>query len=50
MPPAEDADAEHPPAGWMTEVDPDRGTVWVCASCARENIRSVEARLDQTWW
>lgn len=39
-----------PPAGWMSEVDPDRGTVWVCVDCVRENLRSVEARLDQAWW
>lgn len=47
------ADPERPESGpldWMSESDPRRGTVWVCPSCVREHIRSVEARLDQTWW
>jgi len=24
--------------------------VWTCASCARENIRSIEGQLDSPWW
>jgi hypothetical protein len=44
-----------PPLSWMYERDPspagelDGGT-WYCASCARANLRSVEAKLDQEWW
>lgn len=45
------ADAGSPAmAGWMSERDPRRGTIWVCPTCAREYLRSVEARLDQEWW
>ena len=42
--------ADGPPITWMTERDPRRGTIHYCDRCARENLRSVEAKLPQEWW
>ena len=39
-----------PPLTWMSETDARRGTFWVCDGCARENLRAIEAKLDQQWW
>jgi len=39
-----------PPLTWMFELDPRRGGLWYCGRCARENLRAVEAKLDQEWW
>ncbi len=25
-------------------------TVWTCADCSRQHLRSIEARLDPAWW
>ncbi len=38
------------PITWIRERDPRRGQVWICDRCARENLRGIEARLDQEWW
>jgi protein-arginine kinase activator protein McsA len=38
------------PMTWMLETDSRRGSVWVCDSCARENLRAIESKLDQAWW
>ncbi len=24
--------------------------VWTCDRCSREHLRSIEAKLDSTWW
>ncbi len=34
---------------WTREVGP-RGDAWICDSCTRENIRAIEAELDDVWW
>jgi hypothetical protein len=23
---------------------------WLCPPCTRENVRSIEGRLDEAWW
>ncbi|HET7399615.1 MAG TPA: hypothetical protein VFJ94_13945 [Intrasporangium sp.] len=23
---------------------------WVCAQCSRDHVRSIEGKLDQSWW
>lgn len=23
---------------------------WLCPDCTRENVRSIEGRLDDAWW
>ena len=42
--------AAGPPITWMHEQDHRRGGIWYCERCARENLRSVEAKLDAQWW
>ncbi|WP_165865584.1 hypothetical protein [Vallicoccus soli] len=43
------ASADAPPVTWSAEQGP-RGRRWVCASCVREHVRSIEGRLDEAWW
>ncbi|HSK27690.1 MAG TPA: hypothetical protein VK894_12345 [Jiangellales bacterium] len=38
-----------PPLDWVGDVVDGR-TRYYCAACAREHLRSIEARLDQEWW
>ncbi|MEX2291526.1 MAG: hypothetical protein WD794_14535 [Mycobacteriales bacterium] len=38
-----------PPLTWSTTTGPLR-RVLVCDRCTRENLRSIEARLDEVWW
>ncbi|MEO5609820.1 MAG: hypothetical protein ABIQ61_01990 [Ornithinibacter sp.] len=26
------------------------GPVWTCDRCSREHLRSIEAKLDASWW
>lgn len=35
--------------GWTTDVT-DRGPQHLCERCSRDNIRSIEGRLDPTYW
>ncbi|WP_187369722.1 hypothetical protein [Fodinicola acaciae] len=36
-----------PPAlGWSRDGD----GVWLCDTCVRDNLRSIEAKLDTEWW
>ena len=37
------------PATWSLQVSA-RGQMWVCDRCTRENIRSIEGKLDEAWW
>ncbi|MBN2622712.1 MAG: hypothetical protein JXA83_05060 [Acidimicrobiales bacterium] len=37
------------PPGWSVATS-DRGVDRLCAACTRENVRSIEARLDEDWW
>ena len=25
-------------------------TTWTCEACSRENLRSIESKLDPAWW
>ncbi|MBW5424438.1 hypothetical protein GKQ77_23215 [Streptomyces sp. BG9H] len=41
--------AEGTPPTWTCSVE--NGTRhYYCESCARENIRAIEGRLDSDWW
>ncbi len=40
---------EHPPLDWVLSTEEGR-TVAYCPSCARDNLRSIEAKLDQAYW
>ena len=37
------------PAGWSL-ASSGRGVDGLCAACTRENVRSIEAKLDEEWW
>jgi hypothetical protein len=34
---------------WTSGIERGRMT-WVCDRCSRENLRSIEAKLDSEWW
>ena len=40
---------EGPPPTWSAQTGA-RGTSWLCERCTRENLRSIEGRLDEAWW
>lgn len=36
---------------WSNETDPQTGRrSSLCPACTREHSRSIEARLDESWW
>ena len=37
------------PSSWSLQVT-ERGRTWLCDGCTRENLRSIEGRLDEAWW
>lgn len=37
------------PLDWSAGVEGGR-RVWTCGVCARDNLRSIEAKLDSSWW
>jgi len=37
------------PECWSINVT-DRGVTYLCATCTRDNVRSIEAKLPQEWW
>ncbi|HEY0538425.1 MAG TPA: hypothetical protein VGD53_08645 [Actinoallomurus sp.] len=37
------------PLGWTTDVT-ERGAQHLCDRCSRDNIRSIEGRLDPAYW
>lgn len=37
------------PVTWSLQVGA-RGAQWLCEDCTRQNIRSIEGRLDEAWW
>ena len=41
--------AEGPPLTWSMQVS-ERGQTWLCEACARDNLRSIEGKLDEAWW
>ena len=40
---------EERPATWSLQVS-ERGATWICERCTRENLRSIEGKLDEVWW
>ncbi len=42
--------ASGPTTLWMFGKDRSGSDSWYCPDCARENLRSVEAKLDRQWW
>jgi hypothetical protein len=42
-------EADTPPLTWTTSAE--RGDVkYFCERCSRENLRSIEGKLDSGWW
>ena len=37
------------PEGWSLDVG-ERGVTYLCETCTRVNVRSIEAKLPQEWW
>ena len=37
------------PVTWSSEVLSGR-TAYLCQKCTRENLRSIEVKLDREWW
>ncbi|HEX4249006.1 MAG TPA: hypothetical protein VH008_14180 [Pseudonocardia sp.] len=35
---------------WMCDRRPDGRSSWLCADCARTNLRSIEAKLPDDFW
>ncbi|PPS77704.1 MULTISPECIES: hypothetical protein [Streptomyces] len=40
---------EGPPLTWTYSVE-DGALRRYCEACSRENLRSIEGRLDSAWW
>ncbi|GAA6524497.1 hypothetical protein [Intrasporangium sp. DVR] len=34
---------------WSRSVEHGR-TLWTCERCSRDNLRSIESKLDPVWW
>ena len=45
----DDGDGEGLPLGWSLSTSA-RGVDRLCASCTREHLRDIEAKLDEDWW
>jgi hypothetical protein len=41
--------SEPPPFTWSASVERGR-RAWTCEQCSRDNIRSIEGKLDTAWW
>ena len=37
------------PMTWSSQTSA-RGLTWLCERCTRDNLRSIEGRLDEAWW
>lgn len=38
-----------PPVTWSLDTG-SAARNWLCATCTRQDLRSIEARLDPAWW
>ena len=43
------ADADTARVTWTRGTDRGR-TVWTCLACSRRHLRSIEGKLDPSWW
>lgn len=37
------------PVTWSLQISA-RGQQWLCDRCTRDNLRSIEGKLDEAWW
>jgi hypothetical protein len=47
--PADDDAAALARLTWSRGTENDR-EVWTCEACSRRHLRSIEGKLDSTWW
>jgi hypothetical protein len=40
---------DEPPSTWTLQWGA-RGQEWLCERCTRDNLRAIEAGLDDVWW
>jgi hypothetical protein len=45
----DDAGGEALPPGWSLSSS-QRGMDRICATCTREHVRDIEAKLGEEWW
>jgi hypothetical protein len=43
------AETEDSSLTWVISVESGR-RLFYCDDCARENVRSIESKLDSAWW
>jgi hypothetical protein len=43
------APSDEPPLTWTTGSERGR-TKYFCETCSRQNLRSIEGKLDSEWW
>jgi len=41
--------AARPPPTWSLESEAGQRS-WLCENCTRDNLRSIEAKLEDAWW
>ncbi|MDP9240822.1 MAG: hypothetical protein M3O55_09330 [Actinomycetota bacterium] len=41
--------AASPPPTWSLEAG-DGQRSWLCETCTRDNLRSIECKLEDVWW
>jgi hypothetical protein len=34
----------------LVVADQRAGLTWLCDRCTRDNLRSIESKLDEAWW
>jgi hypothetical protein len=44
------ATADPTPLTWSMSVTERGREEWLCEQCSRQNVRSIEGRLDSAWW
>jgi hypothetical protein len=47
--PADDAERALARLTWTRGAEAAR-EVWTCQRCSRRHVRSIEAKLDSSWW
>lgn len=45
----EDGTGDGLPLGWSLATS-KRGIDRLCATCTRQHVRDIEAKLDEEWW
>lgn len=46
---AGEGDPDGLPAGWSVATEGD-AVIRLCATCTRDHVRAIEAKLGEEWW